>query len=50
MELEGVKVNKETLHEMRDEIKIKMDLVAHNIYNQAGEEFNKEIVYSFSAE
>ena len=40
MELTGVKVSKEALHTMRDEIKIKMDLVAHNIYNQAGEEFN----------
>ena len=40
MELSGVKVNKETLHEMRDEIKIKMDILTEKICNQAGEEFN----------
>ena len=40
MELTGVRVSKDTLHTMRDEIKIKMELIAHDIYNQAGEEFN----------
>ncbi len=40
MELTGVKVSKQTLHDMRDDIKIKMELLAHEIFNQAGEEFN----------
>lgn len=40
MELAGVKVSKDTLHNMRDEIKVKMELLTHDIYNQAGEEFN----------
>lgn len=40
MEIEGVKVNKETLANMRDEIKAKLDIMTNTIYNLAGCEFN----------
>ncbi len=40
MELTGVKCNKDILDEMKEEIKIKIDMISHEIYNLAGEEFN----------
>jgi len=40
MEINGIKVNKETLSNMRDEIKAKLDIMTHTIYNLAGCEFN----------
>ena len=40
MEMAGIKVNKETLSKMRDEIKAKLDIMTHSIYNLAGCEFN----------
>jgi len=40
MEIAGIKVNRETLANMRDEIKAKLDIMTHTIYNLAGCEFN----------
>lgn len=40
MEIEGIKINRETLYEMRDEVKAKLDIMTHTIYNLAGCEFN----------
>ena len=40
MEVEGVKVNKETLTEMGEDIKLKLELLTKDIYNEAGMEFN----------
>ena len=40
METFGVKVDKGILDEMREELKVKLDRVSHEIYNMAGEEFN----------
>ena len=40
MEIEGIKVNRETLTNMRDDIKAKLDIMTHTIYNIAGCEFN----------
>ncbi len=40
MEYTGVTISKEILLKMKEEIKVKMDLVANNIYNFAGCEFN----------
>lgn len=40
MEYNGIKVDKKILSEMEDEVKIKLELISNNIYNQAGEEFN----------
>lgn len=40
MEYAGVNVDKQTLVDMGEEIKIKMELVSQDIYNDAGEVFN----------
>ena len=40
MEIEGIITDKNILLEMKDEIKIKLELVTKDIYNYAGEEFN----------
>lgn len=40
MEITGVKVDKTILDNMKDEIKIKIEMVANEIYNLVGEEFN----------
>lgn len=40
MELNGVYVNKQTLSEMGEEIKIKLELITQKIYNHAGCKFN----------
>ena len=40
MEITGVRVNKDILVEMGEEIKIKLDLISKDIFNYAGEEFN----------
>lgn len=40
MELTGVKVDKEILDNMKDEIKVKIDMISNEIYNLAGEYFN----------
>lgn len=40
MEFTGVNVNKQTLIDMGEEIKIKIDLLEKDIYNHAGVEFN----------
>jgi len=40
MEYDGVYLDKDTLKEMGEEIKIKIELVSKSIYNQAGCEFN----------
>lgn len=40
METFGVRVDKDILDEMREELKVKIDRVSHEIYNMAGEEFN----------
>ncbi|MEG1647315.1 MAG: DNA polymerase I [Bacilli bacterium] len=40
MEYNGINVKRETLLEMGEEIKIKIDLVSKVIYNEAGAEFN----------
>lgn len=40
MELFGVKVDKSVLHDMKEEIQIKLELLSKDIYNLAGEEFN----------
>ncbi len=40
MEITGVKVDLDTLNSMKDEVKIKIDLLTNDIYNMAGIEFN----------
>jgi len=40
MELEGIRVDKEVLNLMKEELNVKIDLVSKEIYNLAGEEFN----------
>lgn len=40
MELEGVKIDRNILFEMKEEIKIKLELLSKDIYNHAGCEFN----------
>ena len=40
MEYDGVYVDKKVLEEMGEEIKIKLELISKDIYNQAGCEFN----------
>ena len=40
MEYNGVYVDKKTLEDMGEEIKIKIELLSREIYNYAGEEFN----------
>ena len=40
MELEGIRVDKEVLNNMKEELNIKIELVTKEIYNYAGEEFN----------
>ncbi len=40
MEATGIKVDKNVLEEMGEEMKIKIDLLTKNIYNYAGMEFN----------
>ncbi len=40
METFGVRVDKRILDEMREELKVKIERVSHEIFNMAGEEFN----------
>ena len=40
MELEGIRVDKQVLNDMKDEINIKIELITKEIYDYAGEEFN----------
>lgn len=40
MEITGVQVDRNILDEMKDELIIKIDMLAHEIYNLVGEEFN----------
>ena len=40
MEIAGIKVNKDTLEEMKDNIKTRIDKLSEEIYLLAGEEFN----------
>ncbi len=40
MEITGVKVDRHILEEMKEELKIKIERISHEIYNLAGEEFN----------
>ena len=40
MEIEGIRVDKDILREMGEEIKIKLELITKDIYNYAGCEFN----------
>ena len=40
MEHNGIRVDKSVLENMKEEIKIKIELVSKDIYNYAGEEFN----------
>lgn len=40
MEYTGIKIDRKTLEEMADEIKLKLELLSKDIYNYAGEEFN----------
>ena len=40
MEIEGIRVDKQTLIDMGEEIKIKLELITKDIYNYAGCEFN----------
>ncbi len=40
MEIEGIRVDKNVLLSMKDDIKVKIDLLTQNIYNLAGCEFN----------
>ena len=40
MEIQGIRVDKEVLKEMGEEIKIKLELITKDIYNYAGCEFN----------
>lgn len=40
MEYTGINVDSSILKDMKEEIKVKMDLVSNDVYNLAGEEFN----------
>ncbi len=40
MEITGVRVDKNILEEMKSELKVKIDMVANEIYNLVGEKFN----------
>lgn len=40
MEIEGIRVDKNILNDMGEEIKIKLELITKDIYNYAGEVFN----------
>lgn len=40
MELEGVRIDRNVLLEMKEDIKIKLELISQDIYNNAGCEFN----------
>lgn len=40
MEITGVRVDKRVLDDMKEEIKIKIDIISNEIYNLVGEEFN----------
>ena len=40
MEIEGIRVDRNILNDMGEEIKIKLELITKDIYNYAGEEFN----------
>lgn len=40
MELNGISVDKKILEDMKEEIKVKIDLLSQEIYNLAGREFN----------
>ena len=40
MEIEGIRVNKQVLYNMKEELNIKIELISKDIYNYAGEEFN----------
>lgn len=40
MELNGISVDKKILEDMKEDIKIKMELISKDIYNLAGHEFN----------
>jgi len=40
MELEGIRVQKEVLNEMKNELERRLEIVCKEIYNYAGEEFN----------
>lgn len=40
MEITGVRVDKNILDNMKEEIKVKIDIISHEIYNLVGEEFN----------
>ena len=40
MEITGIRINKDVLINMGEEIKIKLELISKDIYNYAGEEFN----------
>lgn len=40
MEITGVKVDATILKQMKEEIKVKLDILTNDIYNLAGEEFN----------
>ena len=40
MELEGIRLDKQVLNDMKEELNIKIELISKEIYNYAGEEFN----------
>ena len=40
MELNGISIDKQILKDMKEDIKIKMELISKDIYNLAGHEFN----------
>lgn len=40
MEINGIKVSREKLEQMSEEMSIKIDIISKTIYNYAGEEFN----------
>lgn len=40
MELNGISIDKQILEDMKEDIKIKMELISKDIYNLAGHEFN----------
>lgn len=40
MEITGVRVDKNILEEMKEELKVKIDRISNDIYNLVGEEFN----------
>lgn len=40
MEIQGIRVNKETLEEMKCELQAKLDIISNEIYDLTGEEFN----------